>query len=307
MTTAPLVIAQHGGAATRQDLLEVMSRSEVQSALRSGEIVRPRRGIYTLPIDDEALAAAAELGVLLSHRTAALHHGWSVLHPPDEPEMVADRHRRITRVSRCTVRYRDLTGHPDEGPATTPMRTVIDSARDLDLPESLAVADSALRAGKMTTAELARAIPSLPRTGRARATLALEEATALAANPFESGLRALAIGASGRIWQAQAEVRLRTGAVRHADVGCPELRIALEADSHEFHKTRADVRRDCRRYDEMTLAGWLVLRFAWEHVMFNPDWVMDVIAWMVRQRAGSSYGSSLSLPRGMAVPPTASA
>ena len=307
MTIAPLVIAQHAGSATRQDLLEVMSRSAVQAALRSGEIVRPRRGIYTLPIDDKALATAAELGVLLSHRTAALHHGWGVLHPPDEPEMVAGRHRRIPRVPRCTLRYRDLTGHLDEGPATTPMRTVIDSARDLHLPESLAVADSALRVGPVTATELARAIPSLPRTGRARATLALEEATAKAANPFESGLRGLAIGASGRIWQAQAEVRLRTGAVRHADVGCPELRIALEADSHEFHKTRADVRRDCYRYDEMILAGWLVLRFAWEHVMFEPDWVMEVIAWVVRQRAGMSCGSSLSLPRGMAVLTTASA
>jgi len=307
MTIATLIIAQHAGAATRQDLLEVMTRHALDAALRSGEIVRPRRGTYTLPIEDEALATAAELGVLLSHRTAALHHGWGVLHPPDEPEMVADRHRRIPRRPRCTVRYRDLTGHPDEGPATTPMRTVIDSARDLDLPESLAVADSALRAGHVTTDELSRAIPSLPRTGRARATLTLEEATSLAANPFESGLRALAIGASGRIWQAQAEVRLRGGAVRHADVGCPELRIALEADSHEFHKTRADVRRDCRRYDEMILAGWLVLRFAWEHVMFDPDWVMEVIAWVVRQRAGMSHCGSLSLPRGMAVPSTVSA
>lgn len=37
-------------------------------------------------------------------------------------------------------------------------------------------------------------------------------------------------------------------------------------------------------YDEMTLAGWLVLRFAWEHVMFESDWVREVIASMVDLR-----------------------
>ncbi len=69
------------------------------------------------------------------------------------------------------------------------------------------------------------------------------------------------------------------------------MRVALEADSHEFHKSRLDVRRDCWRYDEMIISGWIVLRFAWEQVMFNPEWVREVIGWVVRQRV--SYCSSL--------------
>ncbi len=36
--------------------------------------------------------------------------------------------------------------------------------------------------------------------------------------------------------------------------------------------------RDCRRYDELVRLGWRVLRFAWEHVMLEPDWVIGVLA-----------------------------
>lgn len=106
----------------------------------------------------------------------------------------------------------------------------------------------------------------------------------------------------------------------HADVGNPDTRIALEADSLELHTPRkapptphlpgvvpengydpgemridegrpGSVRWDSWRHNEMTLAGWVVLHFAWEHVMFNPAWVRAVIAWVARQRV--SYCSSL--------------
>jgi len=41
---------------------------------------------------------------------------------------------------------------------------------------------------------------------------------------------------------------------------------------------------DCWRYDELTVAGWLVLRFAWEQVMFQQDWVARMVAGAVEQR-----------------------
>ncbi len=172
------------------------------------------------------------------------------------------------------------------------LRTVVDCARDLPLTESLAVVDSALRSDAVTPQDLTGT--QLPRTGRAQARRVLALASHQAANPFESGLRALAIEATDEGWLPQAPIPLRNGLVLHADVGDPRSRVALEADSHEFHKSRGDIVRDCHRYAEMTLAGWIVLRFAWEHVMFHPVWVREVIAWVVRQRAGVSCGSSRS-------------
>lgn len=245
--------------------------------------------MYGLP-EDGAAARAAEIGAHLSHRTAALHHGWGVLHSPEVPELIASRTRRIPVPDDVYLRFRAVTADEVGLRATSPLRTVVDCARDLALPEALAVADSALRSGLVSAEQLARV--ALPRTGRRAARQVLDLASDRADNPFESGLRALAIEAADRHWVPQVPIALRDGRVLHADVGDHTTRIALEADSREFHRTREDVRRDCWRHDEMTLAGWIVLRFAWEHVMFNPDWVREVIGWVVGQRV--SYCSSLS-------------
>jgi hypothetical protein len=49
---------------------------------------------------------------------------------------------------------------------TDPVRTVIDCARDLPFDEALAVADSALRSGKVGPDALRQAAARSPRTGR---------------------------------------------------------------------------------------------------------------------------------------------
>ena len=59
------------------------------------------------------------------------------------------------------------------------------------------------------------------------------------------------------------------------------LRIVLEADSFEWHGDRAALRRDARRYDLLVANGWTVLRFAWEDVMHDQDWVRSVLAAVV--------------------------
>lgn len=288
MSVVPLIVAQHGGSATRAELLETTTQATLDAALTAGLVARHRRGVYGLPLDGVP-ARAAQLGAHLSHRSAALHHGWGVLHVPDLPELVAPRSRRIPVPDDVALRLRTLAEGDVGLRATKPLRTVIDCARDLPLAEGLAVADSALRSGAVTAEELAAAV--LPRTGRTAARRVLDLASAEAASPFESGLRAAAIEAADRHWVPQVPVRLRDGRVLHADVGNPDTRIALEADSLEFHRTREDLRRDSWRHDEMTLAGWVVLHFAWEHVMFNPDWVRKVIGWVTRQRV--SHCSSL--------------
>lgn len=277
------IIAQCGGTATRADLAGVLSSHGLTRAVREGVLLRPRRGVYALPGLDEAVEGALRIGGVASHRSAALAHGWGVLHEPRLPEVTVARHRRVAPARRrgLQVRWRPLDAEDTDEGRTTHLRTVLDCAVDLDLPEALAVADSAMRRGDVSAADLDLA--ALPRIGRERTALVLRSASGLAANPFESGLRALAIEATGPRWEPQPELLLRSGHRVHPDVGCEELQIALEADSHEFHKTRADVSRDCRRYDEMVLAGWLVLRFAWEHVMFDKDWVRGVIKAVVEQ------------------------
>lgn len=290
------IIAQCGGTASRAEIGGTVTQRRLTAAVREGLLLRPRRGIYTLPGLDAAVAGAQRTSGVVSHRSAALLHGWGVLHEPSRPEIVVPRHLRLDRSRRTGLhlRWRVLDAEDAADGVTAPLRTVVDCARDLALPEALAVADSALRAGDLTRADLTDAAAHLPRLGRTRAVRVLDLASADAANPFESGLRALATEAADDLWVPQTPVLVRHGRLLHADAGCAELRIALEADSHEFHKTRADVRRDCWRYTEMTLARWIVLRFAWEHVMFEPDWVRDVIAWVTGLRRAPTVASSLS-------------
>lgn len=53
--------------------------------------------------------------------------------------------------------------------------------------------------------------------------------------------------------------------------------IVLEADSWGFHASRSDHERDCVRYNALIATGWRVLRFAYDHVMFSPAYVIATI------------------------------
>jgi very-short-patch-repair endonuclease len=59
------------------------------------------------------------------------------------------------------------------------------------------------------------------------------------------------------------------------------LRIALEADSFEWRGDPAALKRDARRYNLLVVDGWIVLRFAWEDVMFDPEYVRAVLCSVV--------------------------
>jgi very-short-patch-repair endonuclease len=165
---------------------------------------------------------------------------------------------------------------------TGPVRTVVDCARALPFDEALAVADSALRSGRVRRSELLAAAEASPRTGRARALRVVCAGSARAANPFESVLRAIALEVPGFDPVPQGKV----AAVGHADVADPSLRIAVEAESFEFHAVPEAFRYDVRRYTAMVRAGWVVLRFVWEDVMERPDYVAAVLADLVALRAG---------------------
>ncbi|MEO6143544.1 MAG: DUF559 domain-containing protein [Dermatophilaceae bacterium] len=63
-----------------------------------------------------------------------------------------------------------------------------------------------------------------------------------------------------------------------------ELRIVVEADSFEHHGLRRALAIDCARYDNLVSDGWTVLRFAWEQVMYQPDWVLHCLNAVTRRR-----------------------
>jgi very-short-patch-repair endonuclease len=80
-----------------------------------------------------------------------------------------------------------------------------------------------------------------------------------------------------------ARPQVRIGQAR-PDLVDEELRIVLEADSFEWHGSRTALRRDARRYNLLVVDGWLVLRFAWEDVMFDQPYVRSVLVKLVARR-----------------------
>jgi hypothetical protein len=109
-------------------------------------------------------------------------------------------------------------------------------------------------------------------------------ASELAANPFESVLRAIALDVPRLDLQPQVVIE-EDGWIGRPDLVDVERRIVVEADSFEFHGQRSSLKRDCVRYNALVVRGWLVLRFSWEHVMHEPGYVSDCLNRIARRAA----------------------
>jgi very-short-patch-repair endonuclease len=57
----------------------------------------------------------------------------------------------------------------------------------------------------------------------------------------------------------------------------PRERVALEADSYEFHGTRQAFERDRRRDQLLRLAGYEPLRITWRQLSRHPEQVEELL------------------------------
>jgi len=164
------------------------------------------------------------------------------------------------------------------------VQTVIDCARWLPFDEALAVADSALRHGSVTREALSAATVGIRGRGSPQVVRVLRAADGRADNPFESTLRAISLDVPGLRLVPQVEIRGTGLRLVRPDLVDEILRIVAEADSFEHHGSRRALAIDCARYDNLVADGWTVLRFAWEQVMFRPEWVRSALSAVTRSR-----------------------
>jgi very-short-patch-repair endonuclease len=75
------------------------------------------------------------------------------------------------------------------------------------------------------------------------------------------------------------------GRTLYPDFSYPELKIAIECDSHQFHLSRQARESDIERQNLMTLAGWLVLPFTWLMVTTQPKMVAANIRTAIASRS----------------------
>lgn len=197
---------------------------------------------------------------------------------PDLPDVTvrAKRHLAEGQSQGVEPHWSDLAPHEVRQGVTTVERTLVDCLRSLPFDEALAIADSALRHRSISKARLVDLAAGMRGRGAAQARRVAREATPLAANPFESVARAIGLDVEGLDLEPQVVIRDRTGRGR-ADLVDRSRRLVVECESHSWHSKRGALRRDCRRYTKLVLLGWRVLRFAWEDVMFHPDYVRECL------------------------------
>ena len=275
----PTLMPLLGGVATRGMLVRLTSRRELDDAVASGVVVRVNRGRYAVPGVHEGTELALKVTGHVCLVSAALAHGWKVKAVPDLPQVAVPKDRRISKAVRSSMQptWTDLGDDDVEGLATSAAKTLEMCGRQLPFDEALAIADSALRDG-FAHAELLDVAAAAQGPGSARLRRVAAYADGRAANPFESVLRALALEIPGLDVEPQVRICGGLGLDVRPDLVDVRLRVVLEADSFEWHGDRAALRRDARRYDLLVADGWTVLRFAYEDVMHDQDWVRRVLA-----------------------------
>jgi very-short-patch-repair endonuclease len=291
-----------GGVATYTTLERLCGRGAIDSRLAAEVIRRDSRGRYSLPAVDDARRVAGAVTGVVSHTSAALLLGWEVKTVPTFPHVTVPRNRNLPSERRRLIYPHWASLHPDEvvDHATGRERTLIDCLRHLAFDEALAIADSALRHHDISSASLDHLAGTITGPGASRARRVAAHADGSAANPFESVLRAIAIDVRGLNVRPQVRIEYPGFAAR-PDLVDEDLVVVLEADSNKFHNaSRQQLQRDCRRYTGLVTRGWLVVRFAWEDVMFRPEYVreeLERLAAVAEERAQLRKRSVSSSPR----------
>lgn len=286
MRTVAETIAELGHVATWAELQPHVTRRAVTTAVSRGEVERLSRDRYATPGLHAARREAERHHGVVSHLSAAVHHGFKVRTPPARPQVTVPRTHHVTKADDdcCEVRLRRLGPGDHAQGVTTPLRTVLDCARDLAFEDALCVADSALRSTQVTADDLI-AVARRARGPRARALRRVaQHAHGGSSGPMETVLRVIALGCDLDL-SPQLQIADH-GLFAVVDLGDPALRLAVEADSFAWHGDRRALDRDCRRYDELVVWGWTVLRFSWEQVMLDRDFVEWCLTHVGRGRDG---------------------
>jgi hypothetical protein len=285
------VVRRLGGTGNWNQILRYSTSHSVRQALSSGGLRRIARGSYALPEVPLAYQAAAAARGLVSHISAAEHWKLDLLVQPTSAHVTVPPRARPSPRQGVVLHFSNVPARDDHNGVTSPLRTVLDCALNLPLGEALTIADSALRHCLVTPEELILAAHQRCGPGRQRIIRVAEAADGRAANPFESGLRAIVIEAGITGFEPQYPVPLPFGTA-WADLGDPVRRIAMEADSFGYHMSPDALHRDSRRHDEMIRAEWLPLRFGWQHVMFESMWLASVVkdTCALRDRSATRLG-----------------
>lgn len=270
------VFASPDGLATREQLLNEMSRKMLASHLRAGAIVRVCHGVYALSPPGTAGRLAA-LDLMTGRRivacmgTAAHLHGFDT--EQDDRLHILDPGVRMRPTPRVMVHQR--VGAPlrrvQGRPATAPAWTAVEVARVLRRPRALATLDAALHGGACTVAELDNAITQQRgRRGIVKVRDLMRYADGRAESPMESEARLLFIDGGLPMPELQYEIVDRCRQLWRVDFAWPDAMVVAEYDSMEWHANPAALKHDRIKTARLQECGWTVVPMVVDDIRRDP-------------------------------------
>lgn len=270
------MFATNGGLATTAQLRTVMSRKSLAAHVNAGALIRVWHGVYALSQPDTTTRLAAldlvtGKDMVACMSTAAWLHGFDT-----------EKDRRI-HVLDPGVRMRPTAGlmvHQRIGAplcrmqgrlATAPAWTAVEVARTLRRPRALAVLDAAVRSSACTPSELRSAVDEQKgRRGIVNVRELLPHVDPRAESAMESEARLVFIDGGIPPSTLQHEIVDRCGDLWRVDFAWPEVMVAAEYDSMEWHANPTAWKRDHIKTARLQDIGWTLVRFVVDDVRRYP-------------------------------------
>ena len=285
-----LAARQHRIVSLPQLKAFALTASAVRNRVAAGKLRRVHHGVYAVglaPLSIEAIYMAAVLAcgakAVLSHRSAAAHLG---LRPCSRPRVDVTASGRTGRgrkgidVHRAAgLEERDVTNVKGI-PCTTVARTLLDLAEAVD---RTALERAVEQADKLGIFDLTAVVDVTARAGKRNGAATLK-AVLKTYTPEPAFIRSELERRFLALCRTAGLPRPRTNNVtggEEIDFTWPDRRLMVEADSHRHHGTRAAFERDRRRDQQLTAAGWRVVRFTWRQVDEEPKQVAATLRSLV--------------------------
>jgi very-short-patch-repair endonuclease len=251
-----------------------MSRRRIEAAVRSGSLVRSRRGRYLSAVAHPELRAAAVLGGRLDC-VSLLRLLKVFVHERHGTHLQFDRtaSRVPPRGAGVRAHWRDTAADPDE--LTTGVVEALVQACRCQAPRStVATLDSAWHAGLVDESEIAEVFDRLPARFRVLRPLLDRRSEAGTESLVRLVLRSL-----GCSIEVQADVE-GVGRVDFLVDGW----LIVECDSQQFHSDWSAQRKDRRRDVAAAVRGYVTLRLIAEDILFAPELVRAALVGLLEKR-----------------------
>lgn len=274
-TDALTILEKAGGFATTAQLLTVMTRQQLDVQVKNGGLVRVWYGVYAAQ-EPDLLGRLAALDVFMGGHavaclgTAAALYGFDTentvaIHMLDpgvrmRPTVGLMVHQRVgARLQRVSGRL-----------ATAPAWTAVEVARQLRRPRALATLDAALRSMRCARSEIENAVAEQRgRRGIVAARELLPFADGRAESAMESEARLVMIDHGLPLPELQYPIHGHGGEMWRGDFAWPDMRLAAEYESIEWHAGPA-VLRDKTRWAKLQELGWTIVPIVVDDVRREP-------------------------------------